>query len=326
MTAHIARSPLRISLGGGGTDLPSYSNVYGGFLIAGAINRYVHVVVNSLATDDILLRYSEIERVKTVDEVKHPIIREAMRLTKTKPGVEVTAFSDVPAGTGLGSSGSFGTALLRAIHAHNHTLAGPKEIAQQACHIEIDVLREPVGKQDQYIAALGGLTVMEISKDGVVYARPVRCNQETIDRLTDNLLLFATGTYRSASAMLSDQDMRTKAAVPAMVDNMHIAKNIGYRSLEAIESGNLEQFGELMHEHWEHKKRRSPGMSNAFIDTLYDTGMAAGALGGKVVGAGGGGYVMFYTEEPTKLRNAMRGMAPELRFGFDFQGTTLLTA
>lgn len=313
-------------MGGGGTDLPSYYKEHGGFLIAGAINKYVYTTMQQTPRKSILLRYSKIEEVEAVRDIKHPIIREALRLLEiTDTNIEITSMADIPAGTGLGSSGSFATCLLKAIHKYKKSFIHPKELAEMACHIEIDILKEPIGKQDQYIAAFGGLTCFNFEKDGTVRARSLKVSNETMLLLEDNLLMFSTGYYRAASSVLQDQDNRSKVKDPEMVNNLHYVKELGHRSLEALESGELSIFGKLMHEHWENKKKRSNGMSNQDIDRWYNIALDNGAIGGKVIGAGGGGFLMFYTEEKTRLRKAMaREGLHEVRFGFDYEGTKII--
>ena len=324
----IVRSPLRISLGGGGTDLPSYYRDHEGFLIAGAIDRYVYVTVMRPFTPGIFLKYSQLEHVQQADEVKHPIIREAIKeLNFRTPQVEITTLADIPAGTGLGSSGSFTTALLKALYAHRKRLIHPEELAELACHIEIDRLGEPIGKQDQYIAAFGGVTCFTFHKDDTVEAKPLGLSVDTMHDLEDNLMLFFTGFSRSAGSILKDQNTRTKQSDGEMLNNLHFVKELGYRSKEALESGDPLAFGRIMHEHWEHKKRRSGGMSNQQIDQWYELGMKNGAVGGKLVGAGGGGFLMFYAEDRNKLRKAMTHAGlEEVRFSFDFEGTKVVLA
>jgi len=318
----IARSPLRISLGGGGTDLPSYYREHGGFLIAAAIDKYVYVTAMRPFTPGIFLKYSELERAESAAEVRHPIIREALQMLEfTEPEIEITTLADIPAGTGLGSSGSFTTALLRALCAFKRQLIHPQELAELACHLEIERLGEPIGKQDQYIAAYGGITCFDFHVDDKVSARPLNLSPETLYNLEDNLLLFFTGFSRSASSILADQKVRTRRNDAEMLNNLHYVKELGYRSLEALESGDPVRFGELMHEHWEHKKKRSGGMSNPRIDEWYGLAMKNGAIGGKLVGAGGGGFLMFYTEEREQLKEAMAMVGlEEVRFRFDFEG------
>jgi D-glycero-alpha-D-manno-heptose-7-phosphate kinase len=319
----ITRSPLRISLGGGGTDLPSYYREHTGFLIAAAIDKYVCITLHHTFVPDLIIKYSRLERVRTVDEVQHPIIREALKVTGVEPaGLEITSMADIPAGTGLGSSGSFTTALLKALHTYRKNLIHPRELAEQACHIELERLQEPIGKQDQYIAAFGGLTCFQFLPTGEVNAWPLQISNETLYSLEDNLLLFFTGYSRSASSILKEQDERSKTSDQAMVDNLHFVKELGYQSKEALESGDLVKFAELMNVHWEHKKKRSGSMSNGHINQWYDLAREHGALGGKLIGAGGGGFLMFYAEEKRRLRRVMADAGlREVRFRFDFEGT-----
>ena len=319
----ITRSPLRISLGGGGTDLPSYSEQHTGFLIAAAIDKYVYITLHRTFVDELIVKYSKLERVKTVDELEHPIIREAMKLVGVDaPYLEMTSMADIPAGTGLGSSGSFTTALLKALHAYRKNLVHPSELAAQACEIELDKLREPIGKQDQYIAAYGGITCFTFLPGGTVEARPLKISEETLFNLEDNLLLFFTGYSRSASKILKEQDDKSKGADKAMTENLHFVKELGFKSQAALEGDDLPGFARLMDIHWQRKKERSGGMSNPKINEWYDLAMASGALGGKLIGAGGGGFLMFYAQEKNRLRHAMRQAGlTEVRFRFDFEGT-----
>src|ERR1700730_147152 len=322
----ITRSPLRITLGGGGTDLRSYYKNHGGFLIAAAIHKYGYVTGMRPVVESAFLKYSKLEHVQQIDEVQHPIVREAMRLIGFKtPQVEITPLADIPAGTGLGSSGSFSTALLKALYAHRRRLLHPNELAELACEIEINRLREPIGKQDQYAAAYGGVTCFTFCPDGRVTATPLKTRMSGLHELEDNLLLFFTGFSRSAGSILKDQKQRTEESDAAMLENLHYVKELGLRSREALENGDPAHFGELMHEHWEHKKRRSCGMSNPKIDEWYELARRNGAIGGKLVGAGGGGFLLFYTEESRRLRTAMVNAGlQEVRFRFDFEGTKVL--
>jgi D-glycero-alpha-D-manno-heptose-7-phosphate kinase len=322
----ITRSPLRISLGGGGTDLPSYYRKHTGFLIAAAIDKYVCITLHQTYVQELIIKYSRMERVRSLDEVQHPIIREALRLAGLDGSyLEITSMADIPAGTGLGSSGSFTTALLKALHAYKKNLIHPRELAELACHIEIDLLGEPVGKQDQYIAAFGGLTCFQFLPNDEVKAWPLKIDTETLYNLEDNLLLFFTGYSRSASSILKEQDDKSKSREQSMVDNLHFVKELGYQSMEALESGDLRRFADLMNVHWEHKKQRSGAMSNGDIDRWYDLAREHGALGGKLIGAGGGGFLMFYAEDKVRLRRAMAHTGlKEVRFRFDFEGTKAL--
>lgn len=319
----ITRSPLRISLGGGGTDLPSYYQKHTGFLVAAAIDKYVCITLHQTFVPELIIKYSQLERVHSLEEIQHPIIREALKLTGVAgSGLELTSMADIPAGTGLGSSGSFTTALLKALHTYKKNLVHPRELAEQACHIELDRLKEPIGKQDQYIAAYGGLTCFQFLPDGRVDAWPLAVSQETLYNLEDNLLLFFTGYSRSASSILKEQDSKSKTSDRNMIDNLHFVKDLGYQSKEALEAGDLVKFAELMDVHWQHKKKRSGSMSNGKIDEWYDLARDNGALGGKLIGAGGGGFLMFYAEEKTCLRQVMADAGlREVRFRFDFEGT-----
>jgi D-glycero-alpha-D-manno-heptose-7-phosphate kinase len=322
----ITRSPLRISLGGGGTDLPSYYRQHTGLLIAAAIDKYVYINVHRRFVDGFLLKYSRLEEAATVDEIKHPIIREALKLLGIQErNLEITSMADIPAGTGLGSSGSFTTALLKALHALKKNLIHPAELAEQACSIELEKLGEPIGKQDQYIAAYGGITSFRFMPDGRVEAAPLKVSEETLFNLEDNLLLFFTGYARAASEILKEQDDRSRQADAAMFENLHFIKELGKQSQQALEAGELHEFARLMDLHWQRKKERSQKMSNSDINAWYDCAMAHGALGGKVIGAGGGGFLMFYAVDKVKLRHAMQGKGlTEVRFRFDFEGTRVL--
>jgi D-glycero-alpha-D-manno-heptose-7-phosphate kinase len=258
--------------------------------------------------------------------VRHPIIREALLMQNLDtPQIEITALADIPAGTGLGSSGSFTTALLKALFAHRRQLLLPKELAELACHIEIDRLGEPIGKQDQYIAAYGGITCLTFHRDDRVSAEPLAVSMDTLFELEDNLLLFFTGFSRTAGAILKDQHVRSQQNDAEILNNLHYIKELGLRSRKALESGDLPQFGQLLHEHWLHKKRRSGAMSNSRIDEWYELGRENGAIGGKLVGAGGGGFLMFYAEDRVRLRRAMARIGlEEVRFRFDFEGTKIV--
>jgi len=302
----IARSPLRITLGGGGTDLPSYYRDHEGFLIAAAIDKYVYVTVMRPFTEGVYLKYSELEHVQKIEDVQHKIIKEALLMQNLRtPQVEITTLADIPAGTGLGSSGSFTTALLKALYTHRKKTLHQEELAELACHIEIDRLGEPIGKQDQYAAAVGGLTCYTFHQDDKVTCEPLKISMKTMFDLEDNLLLFFTGFSRSASGILKDQKVKSQANDAEMLANLHYVKDLGYRSKAALENGDTALFGELMHEHWEHKKKRSGGMSNPQIDQWYELAMQNGAVGGKLVGAGGGGFLMFMAHDRNKLRLAM---------------------
>jgi D-glycero-alpha-D-manno-heptose-7-phosphate kinase len=322
----IARSPLRISLGGGGTDLPSYYQDHSGLVMAAAIDKYVYITLHQRFVPKILLKYSQMEEVETADQIKHRLIRESLRLWGGDAShLEITSMADIPAGTGLGSSGSFTTALLKALHALSKNLVHPRDLAEQACHVEIDILKEPIGKQDQYIAAFGGITTFRFMPNGQVEVLPTKLADETIFNLEDNLLLFFTGAVRSASEILRTQDARSKDRDKDMIANLHFIKQIGRDSKEALEAGNLARFAELMNVHWEYKRQRDAKISSDAINGWYELARANGALGGKLIGAGGGGFLLFYAEDRIRLRRALRDAGlQEVRFRFDFEGTKVV--
>jgi D-glycero-alpha-D-manno-heptose-7-phosphate kinase len=322
----IARSPLRITLGGGGTDLPSYYQAYGGFCISAAIDKYVYVTVTKPFADGFYLKYSDIESVMSISDIKHPIIREALQMIALNTRkIEITTLADIPAGTGLGSSGSFTTALLKALYAHQRRPLNQEKIAKLACHIEIDRLGEPIGKQDQYIAAVGGVNCFEFNPDHTVNIQSLNLSVDTLYDLEDNLLLFFTGYARSASLILNDQHARSQQNEQHMIDNLHYIKELGLQSKDALLSGNTLLFGELMHEHWTFKKQRSQAMSLPNIDEWYELALKNGAVGGKLVGAGGGGFLMFMAHDRNQLRKAMANIGlEEVRFRFDYEGTKVV--
>ena len=317
----------RISLGGGGTDLQSYYSKYGGFLIAGAIDKYVFILANKRFYNSIRLSYSQTEIVDTYPEIKHAIFREALQYLKPNGGgIELVSVSDVPANCGLGSSSTFTIALLNALHAYNREYISQKQLAEEACMIEIEKLGAPIGKQDQYISAFGGLTAMTFEKNGNVLVEPVKSQEDVLDELERNILLFYTGIERSASDILKDQNEKSKNDDSAVIESLHQIKKIGYETKRAFETGNLDKFGELLDVHWNNKKQLSKNISNPFIDSCYDTALKNGALGGKIMGAGGGGFFMFYAPENHKaltLAMKQKGLNP-MKFRFDFDGAKIL--
>jgi D-glycero-alpha-D-manno-heptose-7-phosphate kinase len=323
----IACSPIRLTLGGVTTDVPAYYRDHGGFLVAAAIDKYVYVAVTRPFEPGIYIHGRDAERFDTVDAVTNPIIREALRRFDTgRPQIEITTFSDVPPGTGLGSSGSFTTALLRALHTLHRTTVNPSELAEQACYIEMQVLGEPIGKQDQYMAALGGLTCLTFAKDGSVSAEPLRVEDETRVALEESILLFFTGGRRSASDILREQVLRLERRERTMVDAIHFEMENAAESRAALEKGDLAHYGRLLSAHWDRKRKRTSVISTPEIDRLYEVGLSNGALGGKLVGAGGAGFLMFCANDRTRLRRAMReeGLG-EMRFRFDNEGTRVLS-
>jgi len=323
----LSRAPTRITLGGGGTDLKSYYSKYGGFVITGAIDRYCHILANRRFYDSIRLSYSEMEIADNVVNIRHRIFRAALQLLGIEKGIELHSTADVPANSGLGASSSFTVTLLNALHAYKHDFVTQKQLADEACHIEIDVLGEPIGKQDQYIAAFGGLTCLTFDRNGEVLVEPLRIYPEALDQLESGLLLFFTGRERSASEILSEQDEKSKQDDPEMVSNLHQVKEIGLETRKHLEKGYVDALGELFHLHWEMKKKRSEKMTEPFIDECYEVARKSGALGGKLVGAGGGGFLMFYCNNglKPKLVEAMTNMGLKWeRFHFDFDGAKIL--
>ena len=323
----IARSPLRISLGGGGTDLPSYYEKRGGFLISAAIDKYVYIILHKNFDGKIKLKYSDYEETDKVGGIRHAIFRETMRKLEIPDdcSLEICSMADIPAGTGLGSSSTFTTALLKALHQYKGDIVSTRVLAEEACDIEMNMLHEPIGKQDQYISAYGGITCMEFGRDGRVEVYPLNLKNETFYDLEDNLMLYFTGFSRSASSILKEQDDASRKDDSGMLKNLDFVKELGLRSKEAFEKGDLREFADIMNTHWEYKKKRSGTMSNPRIDEWYDYAMKNGALGGKMIGAGGGGFLMFYTENKTGLRAAMAktGME-EVRFRFEKEGAAIL--
>lgn len=322
----IARSPLRITLGGGGTDLPSYYEEREGFLISAAIDKYVYITLHETFEKGYFLKYSKFEKCEEIDQIQHPIIREALRLLDwKKPCLELCSMADIPAGTGLGSSSSFTTALLRALHTMQGNIVSTRTLAEEACEIEMNRLKEPIGKQDQYIASYGGITCMNFHRDGYVWVDPLRISDETLYNLEDNLILYFTGFSRSAGNILKEQNDKSKEHDQDMIKNLDFVKDLGYQSKDALERGDLDTFADIMNTHWEYKKKRSGGMSNPQIDEWYSLALANGAQGGKMIGAGGGGFLMFYVKDKVKLRDAMRntGMS-EVRFRFEKEGSRVL--
>ena len=323
----IVRSPQRISIGGGGTDLPSYYSKYGASFVSAAINKYVYVSIIKPFKKGIYLKYSDSEKVSKISEINHPIIREVLKkYTNNINQIEVTTLADIPSGTGLGSSGSFTVALIKSLHSYNSIDVTQGELAEKACEIEIDILKEPVGKQDQFIASFGGLKHFEIDKNGSVSVSKLNVTDNIIQNLESNLLLYFTGFTRNASDILKEQDEKTKKENTQMIDQIHFAKEIGLKIKKCLEQGDIDNFGTFMNEHWIEKKKRAPNMTNSQIDNIYNFGIENGALGGKVVGAGGGGFLLFYAKDKNLLKEKMLSIGlQELEFGFDFEGTKQLS-
>jgi len=322
----ITRTPLRISIGGGGTDLPSYYREHGGFVISAAINKYVYISVNRNFFPGFLLKYSETEHSDSVDLIRHPLIREALTVYPPDAPLEIVSVADVPAGTGLGSSGTFLVGLIHGLLAHERKLVDADILARGAVEIEMVRLNEPVGKQDQYIAAFGGLLCQEYNQDNSVNVYPLKMAESSIHELRDSLMLFFVGTTRSASAILQDQKKLSEKGDAAMIESLHFTKRLGREIQAVLESGDVFRFGELMHEHWLRKRGRSAGMSNNRIDEIYEMARTTGgATGGKLVGAGGSGFLLFQTNDRSRLRRVMKNAGlSEMDFSFDFEGSAVM--
>jgi D-glycero-alpha-D-manno-heptose-7-phosphate kinase len=316
-----SRAPLRITLGGGGTDLPSYYREHGGFTVSGAIDKYVYMLTHTVFQRRYRMKYSELEEVERVGEIRHPILRESLLRHWCGNPLEIASVADVPAGTGMGSSGAYTVCLLKGLAHARHVSIAPGELAEAACEIEIDVLGEPVGKQDPYVAAHGGICAFTYNADGTVAVEHLELDPEVLQRLRQHLLLFYTGQARSASKVLADQDERSKTGEREMVANLDRTKQLGRDSYEMLRRGDLEAYAEVMHEHWQNKRHRSPGVANGHVDRLYTIARRHGAIGGKLVGAGGGGFLLVYASHPEDVRRAMRAeQAHELSFDFEFGG------
>jgi D-glycero-alpha-D-manno-heptose-7-phosphate kinase len=323
----VTRTPFRVTLGGGGTDLPSFYREHGGFILAVAIDKYMYLNVNTPIVDDkIRVKYNQSEQVDHVDDVQHTLARESLRYFNVARGIEIVSIADIPAGTGLGSSSAYLVGLLNALHALTQNPVGPERLAEEACRIELDILKKPIGKQDQYMAAVGGLTALDIERDGKVQVTRLGLDIEILEALENNILMFYTHDMRDATAILSKQDSAAQRNDPTVVSSLQDIKEIGMEICSTIIAGNLHRFGELMDVHWQLKKRLSEGITNPQIDSWYELAKRNGAIGGKISGAGGGGFLMFYCEDgKQRLREAMRQAGlRELNFRFDFEGSKVV--
>jgi D-glycero-alpha-D-manno-heptose-7-phosphate kinase len=324
----LARAPFRIPLGGGGTDLPSYYSKHGGFILSAAINKYLYIYVNRPAADDFIrVKYSHYEQVSTPDEVQHDLVRPALQLLGLSGSLEVVSMADIPAGTGLGSSSTYLVGLLMALYELKREKVPTQALAEAACHIEMDLAAHPVGKQDHYLAAFGGITCLDIAPDGKVKVTPLDISISAVEDFRNSVLLFYTGVTRFADGILQSQQQDTQREDSTVVDSLHRTKELGYRIKETLQAGDIERFGLLLHEHWENKKRRSTQISNRRIDAWYQVAKENGALGGKIMGAGGGGFFMFCCTNGRKaqLRQALatEGLR-EMPYDFDFEGAKVL--
>jgi D-glycero-alpha-D-manno-heptose-7-phosphate kinase len=323
----ITRTPFRVTLGGGGTDLPSYYSKYGGFIFSFTLDKYMYINVKKSFTDDLIrVKYNKSETVANLHEIKHDIARECLTKVHLSNGIEISSMADIPSGSGLGSSSTYTVGLLNALHNLNRDYLSLHELAEEACEIEIDTLKKPMGKQDQYLAAFGGFLVMNIDKDGKVEVTRAKASASTLDNLNRNLLMFYTGENRQSQNILQNQDNATKKNESQVMESLHYIKESGYKILEIVESGDITELGKMFDRHWDYKKKMSSNISNSNFDDIYNLAKENGAIGGKISGAGGGGFFTFYCEEnQEKLRSTMKKVGlRELRFDFDFEGTKVL--
>jgi D-glycero-alpha-D-manno-heptose-7-phosphate kinase len=313
-------------MGGGGTDVSSYYEKYGGFLMAAAINKYVYIMVNKRFYESIRLSYSKTEIVDCLENIEHKIFREALRRINIDKQIELVSIADVPAQCGLGTSSSFTVALLNGLFEYKKSHVSSQELAEAACHIEIDMLKEPIGKQDQYAASFGGFRAYWFNKDGSVATEPVAIKEEDMMQLQENILLFNLKKERQASSILFEQNKKAGEGDKNTVERLHKIKEIGLRTKMIFESGNIDEFGELLHEHWLIKKGLSEKISDDFIDEAYDIARKNGALGGKVVGAGGGGFLLFYCpKNKSLLVSKMREIGLNVMwFSFENEGAKII--
>jgi D-glycero-alpha-D-manno-heptose-7-phosphate kinase len=323
----VSRAPVRFSLGGGGTDLPSYSREHGGFVVAAAVDKFVFVCVAKRFQGSIRLAYTESEIVESIDQIRHRIFREALRMTGVIKGVELHSLADVPANTGLGSSSSFTVALLNGLHTFKREFVPVEQLAREACELEIELLKEPIGKQDQYIASYGGISAMTFHPDGSVEVERLSLKDEVIDELEANLLIYYSGVERAAASVLKEQAKTIVANKDDAVQRMHRIKALGHDTKRILQTGKVDVYGEMLHEHWTNKRKLAANMADANIDEHYEVARKAGAIGGKLMGAGGGGFFMFYVRaaERRRVQEALsaRGLQP-LRFRFDFDGARIM--
>lgn len=322
----VSRAPVRFSLGGGGSDLPAYASRFGGFVVSAAIDKYIYVTANKRFYRDIRLAYSKTEIKRSASEVEHPIFREALAMTGIDHSIEITSVADLPSNTGLGSSSAFTVALLNALHTYKREFVSSAKLAEEACHLEIERLREPIGKQDQYISAFGNVTALTFEPDGTVKVEPVAATDETIDELEQNLVIVYSGVERPARVVLSEQGRRLDALEPGVIEGMHRIKAIGHEVARLLAQGDVDAYGDLLHEHWLRKREQASTMSDPTLDEHYEAARKAGALGGKLMGAGGGGFFMFYAR-PADRRRVVEVMKARglriLKFRFDVDGARI---
>jgi D-glycero-alpha-D-manno-heptose-7-phosphate kinase len=318
----ITRTPFRISFAGGGSDLEAFYSQEPGMVLSAAINHHVYLAVKEHFDLHFRISYSKTELVDSVDQIDHRIVRECLNALRITRGLEIVSMADLPARTGLGSSSSFTVGLLHALYAKQGKVVGPDRLAEEACCIEIDKLHEPIGKQDQYIAAYGGLQFIQFNPDGTVFVNPVACTLETRRELNRRLVMFFTGETRDASSVLVRQRSNTNQKLPVLRRMCQVAQQLR----EVLTDGrDLNAFGRLLHEGWEAKKSLESTISNSSIDDYYERGLRAGALGGKLLGAGGGGFLLFFCEphHQPRLREELSELR-ELSFSLDPEGSKVV--
>ena len=324
----VSRTPFRITLGGGGTDLPSYYKNHGGFIFSFCLSKYMYICINRPSADDLIrLKYSISESVESVEDLQHDIAKACLQRTNIKSRIEIASLSDIPAGSGLGSSSTYTVGLLNALHALSGNYKSLEFLADEACKIEIDILKKPMGKQDQYLAAIGGFVVLEIDKDGKVKSKKIKLKKSIMNELNRNLLIFYTGQQRKNNKILKEQDDSTKTNKQEVLNSLHYIKESGYKILDIVQSGNLDDLGLMFKEHWEMKKKLSSGVTNDKINLVYNIALQNGATGGKISGAGGGGFFTFYCKKNhEQLRSAMKTEGlKELEYSFDLDGSKIIS-
>jgi len=324
----VSRTPFRITLGGGGTDLPSYYKEHGGFIFSFCLSKYMYICINRPSADDLIrLKYSISESVESVEDLQHDIAKACLQRVNINSRIEIASLSDIPAGSGLGSSSTYTVGLLNALHSLNGEYKSLEFLADEACKIEMDILKKPMGKQDQYLAALGGFVMLEIDKDGTVKSEKIQLDKSIMNELNRNLLIFYTGQQRKNDKILKEQDDSTKNNQEEVLNSLHYIKESGYKILDIVKSGNLDELGGMFRNHWEMKKKLSSGVTNDKIDSIYNIALNNGATGGKITGAGGGGFFTFYcSQDHQKLRNVMKAEGlKELDYSFDLDGSRIIS-
>ena len=321
----ISKTPLRMSFVGGGSDLPSFYREQMGAVVTTAIDKYIYIAINNRFEEGFRISYSKTEIVKKIEEVEHRLIKVVLKKLNINSGIEITTMADIPSrGTGLGSSSSFTVGLLNALHAYKKEYCSPESLAQESCEMEIDICKDPIGKQDQYIAAYGGFNFIQFNPDESVYVDPIICLQETLTRLESNLLVLYTGRTRTATDILHEQNNNLKTN-PAKREILKKMVKLAFNLKEELQKNKLDSFGEILHENWILKKELASSVSNNEIDEIYEKGLHAGATGGKLLGAGGGGFFVFYA--PKEKHSNIIKTLPQLRtveIKFEKQGSKII--